>query len=83
MFWEVGQYVNSVVLKEDRAIYGKQIVATLSPQLSWSHIVELLPLKSDEARIYYAQDILSRRYGVRELRQQIARLPRLRRQIRH
>ena len=33
MFWEVGQYVNSVVLDEKRAAYGKQIVATLSLQL--------------------------------------------------
>ena len=73
MFWEVGQYVNSVVLSAKRAAYGKQIVATLSPQLSWSHIIELLPLKSDEARIYYAQDVLNRRYGVRELRRQISR----------
>ena len=32
MFWEVGQYVNSVVLDAKRAAYGKQIVATLSPQ---------------------------------------------------
>lgn len=27
-----------------------QIVATLSQQLTWSHIVELLPLKSEEER---------------------------------
>jgi hypothetical protein len=36
MFWEVGQYVNSVVLRAKRAAYGKQIVATLSLQLSHS-----------------------------------------------
>ena len=28
------------------------IVATLSPQLSWSHIIELLTIKTDEARIF-------------------------------
>jgi len=33
MFWEVGQYINSVILTEKRAAYGKQIVATLSLQL--------------------------------------------------
>ena len=117
MFWEVGQYVNSVVLDEQRASYGKQIVATLSlqlqekygksfeltnlrrmmrfaekfadyeivatlsPQLSWSHIVELLPLKSYEARIYYAQDVLDRRLAVRELRRQISRKAFERREI--
>jgi len=117
MFWEVGQYVNSIILNARRAAYGKQIVATLSlqlqvkygssfeltnlrrmmrfaerfadygivatlsPQLSWSHIIELLPLKSDEARNYYAQDVLHRRYGVRELRSQISRKAFERREI--
>lgn len=50
-----------------------EIVATLSQQLSWSHFVEIIPLKSEEARFYYAKDVAERKYGVRELRQQIAR----------
>ena len=33
MYWEIGHYVNSVVLDGGRATYGKQIVATLSSQL--------------------------------------------------
>lgn len=33
MYWEVGHYVNSIVLDGGRAAYGKQIVATLSSQL--------------------------------------------------
>ena len=48
MFWEIGRYVNSVILDSKRAAYGKQIVATLSQQLSWSHIIELLPLATIE-----------------------------------
>jgi len=48
-------------------------VATLSRQLSWSHFKELIPLKNDEARLYYANDVAERHYGVRELRRQIAR----------
>jgi len=58
-----------------------EILATLSQELTWSHIIELLPLKSDEARIYYAQDVLNRRYGVRELRRQISRKAFERREI--
>jgi predicted nuclease of restriction endonuclease-like (RecB) superfamily len=81
MFWEVGQYVNSVILEAKRAAYGKQIVATLSPQLSWSHIIELLPLKTDEARTFYAQDAVKRRLGVRDLRRQISRKAYERREI--
>jgi len=37
MFWEVGQYVNSVILDAKRAAYGKQIVATLSPNIGQSY----------------------------------------------
>jgi hypothetical protein len=33
MYWEVGHYINSVVLDGERAEYGKRIVATLSTQL--------------------------------------------------
>ena len=34
MYWEIGQYINSVMLNEGRAEYGKQIVVTLSQQLA-------------------------------------------------
>jgi predicted nuclease of restriction endonuclease-like (RecB) superfamily len=58
-----------------------EIVSPLATQLSWSHIVELLPLKSDEAFMYYANDIMARRYGKRELRRQISRKAYERREI--
>jgi len=58
-----------------------EIVATLSPQLSWSHIIELLPLKTTEARLFYAKDVAERRLGVRELRKQISRKAYERREI--
>ncbi|MCL2694859.1 MAG: PDDEXK nuclease domain-containing protein [Clostridiales bacterium] len=50
-----------------------QIVATLSPQLSWSHFVTLLPIKNERAFLYYANDAAARHLGVRELRRQISR----------
>jgi len=56
------------------------IVSTLSTQ-SWSNIVELLSLKTHEARLYYAQDAATRHLGVRELRRQIARKAYERREI--
>lgn len=58
-----------------------QIVATLSQQLSWSHFVALLPLKSDKAFMFYANDAASRNLGVRELRKQISRKAFERREI--
>ena len=50
-----------------------EIVSALSTQLSWSHFCELIRLKTEEARLYYAQDAATRRLGIRELRRQISR----------
>ena len=49
----------------------KKIVSTLSTQLTWSHIVELLPLKSIEAKLFYANETIVQVLGVRELRKSI------------
>ena len=117
MYWEVGHYINSIVLEYGRAEYGKkilptlsaklilkhgqsfsernlyrmmlfaerfskdEILPTLSAKLSWSHIIELLPLKTKEAQLYYAEDAVNRNLGVRELRRQISRKAYERREI--
>jgi len=109
MYWEIGQYINSIILENKRAEYGKKILTVLAAKLvkrygncfvernlyrmtlfaerfpdakilpplaaklSWSHIIELLPLKNDEARMYYANDVVTRNYSTKELRRQIAR----------
>lgn len=109
MFWEIGRYMNDILLNGERAEYGKRIVSSLTKQLvpkygssfstqnirkmmrfsqnfsdieivselakhlSWTHFVELDSVKSDEARMFYARDIMERQYGVRELRKQISR----------
>lgn len=49
-----------------------QIVVPLARQLSWSHFLELLPLKTIEAKLFYAQNASNNLYGKRELRRQIA-----------
>jgi predicted nuclease of restriction endonuclease-like (RecB) superfamily len=48
-----------------------EIVVTLSRQLSWSHFLVLIPLKNQEAKIFYAEMSAKERWGVRELRKQI------------
>lgn len=50
-----------------------EIVVTLSRQLSWSHFLALLPLKSIEAKQYYAHLSTAELWSVRELRNQINR----------
>jgi len=117
MYWEVGQYINSTVLHDGRAEYGKNILpelaaklmpkygrsfsernlyrmmlfatrfpdATILPELAaklnWSHFIELLTVKTDEARLYYANDAATRKYGSKELRRQISRKAFERREI--
>jgi len=109
LFWKIGQRVNSEVLNNKRADYGKQIVVTLSRQLtekygrsfeeknlrrmlqfaeqffdeeivvslsrqlSWSHFLVLIPLKSGEAKMFYAKESMNGVLGVRDLRKLISR----------
>jgi predicted nuclease of restriction endonuclease-like (RecB) superfamily len=49
------------------------IVAPLVRQLSWSHFLMLLPLKSKESRGYYAQNAIEATWSKRELQHQIER----------
>ena len=48
-----------------------KIVSTLSRQLSWSHFVEIIPLKGDIQRDFYAEMCRMERWSVRTLRKKI------------
>lgn len=50
-----------------------EIVASLMRELSWTHFLQLLPLKTEAARHYYAQAAAADRWSVRELRAHIER----------
>lgn len=50
----------------------RQIVVTLSRQLSWLHFIELLPIKNPKAKLFYAHQVSSHLMSVRDLRKQIA-----------
>lgn len=108
MYWNIGERINREVLGNQRAEYGKQIVATLSrqlqedygkkgfdvksirrmmqfahefpeeqivsavsTQLTWSHIIEILPLKNILQREFYLTLAVSERWSVRQLRKEI------------
>ena len=108
MYWHIGERINREVLDNQRAEYGKQIVATVSRQLqtefdikgldeknvrrmmqfaqefpdeqivvtasrqlSWSHFVEILPIKDDLQREFYLTFAASERWSVRQLRKEI------------
>jgi predicted nuclease of restriction endonuclease-like (RecB) superfamily len=48
-----------------------QIVATLSQQLGWSHFVEIVPMKDNLKRDFYAEMCRIERWSVRKLREKI------------
>ena len=70
LFWNIGKRVHEVILQNQRADYGKQIVVTLARQLCWSHFLMLLPLKTIEAKLFYAQG--SRFWDFKRERQPLA-----------
>ncbi|MGH7787603.1 MAG: PDDEXK nuclease domain-containing protein [Candidatus Binatia bacterium] len=107
LYWHLGRRLLAVNLQDQRAEYGKQILATvsreltaefgrgfgyatinraiqfhqcfpdleivstLSQELSWSHFIELLPIKEPLARDFYAEMCRIERWDVRTLRQKI------------
>jgi predicted nuclease of restriction endonuclease-like (RecB) superfamily len=48
-------------------------VVTLSRQLSWSHFLALLPVKKQEAKLFYAEKAAMEAWSVRDLRKNIER----------
>ncbi|MBA3015806.1 MAG: DUF1016 family protein [Proteobacteria bacterium] len=48
-----------------------EIVASLMRQLSWTHFLQLLPLKDPETRTFYARVSATEGWSVRELRRRI------------
>ncbi len=51
--------------------YDENIVVTLSRQLSWSHFVAVLPVRSQLAREFYSEMCRMERWSVRTLRKKI------------
>ena len=48
-----------------------EIVVPLARQLSWSHFIDLIPLKNKDSRNFYVQKIVNENWSVRETRKQI------------
>ena len=53
------------------AFPNAEIVATVSQQLSWSHVIELLPIKDELERGFYLEMIRLERWSVRTLRERM------------
>jgi predicted nuclease of restriction endonuclease-like (RecB) superfamily len=50
-----------------------EIVSALATQLSWAHVVEVLPLKSPEAKLYYLNEAADGLLSAKALRAMISR----------
>ena len=55
LYWNIGSRINSEILKNGRAEYGKNVIAALNTkivvslirQLSWTHIIALTPIDGE------------------------------------
>lgn len=108
LYWHIGDRIRKDILRQERAAYGEQIVATLSPQLiivfgngytvsalfrmikfaesypnkqivatlsqqlSWSHFKEIIPIKDKLKRDFYTEMCRIERWNVRTLRKKIS-----------
>ena len=69
---EVGRGFSRSNLFNMRRFYLEfQTVQTLSGQLSWSHICELLIIENKEKRNFYEKEIVNSNWSIRELKRQI------------
>lgn len=50
-----------------------EIVSPLASQLSWSHFIEVLKIKNEDARIFYLQRAAESTWSIRQIRLQIER----------
>ena len=71
LYWRGGRRISMEVLGNKRADYGHEIVSTLSQQLRWSHFKEIIYLKNDLQREFYAEMCRAERWSVRTLREKI------------
>lgn len=108
MYWQIGKRINNEILMNNRAEYGKQIVASVSRQLSevygqkgfdvknlhrmvqfaqefsdeqivaslmrqlsWTHFLQVIPIKDSLQREFYLTLAASERWSVRRLRKEI------------
>ena len=53
MYWHIGDRINRDVLNNERAEYGKQIVATVARKLSWSHFLIVMPIKTSQESAWH------------------------------
>lgn len=109
LYWNIGKTINSNILKENRAAYGKEIlatlsqkltghygkgysysaltrmckiadcfnkknIATLSQQLSYSHLIELIAIENKLKRDFYIRMAQEGRWSLRQLRMQIDKM---------
>jgi predicted nuclease of restriction endonuclease-like (RecB) superfamily len=108
LYWNIGSLIHHHILEGNRAAYGKEIiatlsqqltaeygegytkssisrmmtfyqffpdtniVATLSPKLSWSHFIELITLEGEVQRMFYTQMAIAENWSVRQLRERMS-----------
>ena len=78
-----GFYAENIyrMMRFAKVFYDFEILSTASTKLSWSHFCEIMRVKTEEGRIFYANDAVERNLGVHALRKEISRKAFERREI--
>ena len=107
LYWKIGKRINDEILLDQRAEYGKRVVATLSQelelqygtafseknirrmmqfaksfpdekivvsmirQLSWTHILAIIPIEDELKRLFYIEMCKIEKWSVRTFRERI------------
>ena len=67
-----GKRYDARTLERARSLYLQfPISETLSPKLSWSHYILILPIKNENERNYYINQVILNNLSVRDLRREI------------
>lgn len=109
LYWNIGIVINNEILKNKRAGYGSEIlatlsqeltknygrgysysaltrmckiagcfskenIATLSQQLSYSHLIELIAIDNKVKRDFYVQAAIEGKWSLRQLREQVDKM---------
>ena len=74
LYWAIGHFINHSLKENNRTEYGSKILATLSQQLSWSHLIELATISDNLRREFYLQMCIQQKWGIRELREQNSKM---------
>lgn len=70
MYWSIGTFVNTEIKAKNKLSYGSKILATLSQQLSWTHLKTIAYENDALKRKFYLEMAINQQWNTRTLAKQ-------------